>query len=213
MKNPLESARLGWAVSAALVLGFAAVGFQPAAEKTAVVDLNLVIQQSDFGKNNTQTLNNALAQRRQLMDFVNTYKVLTTEQAQRMRELTLKPNPTEADRQALERIRQDVMESDKRSRELQQKQTLTDADRSVLQDFAQRTQVMAQVLERWNGEFTEELQRLEGDLRDQTIARAKASLAEVAKAGGFTVVHEATVAPYGANDLTQTTIAAMNAQR
>lgn len=213
MKNPLSSSTLGWLVAAVVAVSFSAIGFQPAAEKTGVIDLNRVIQQSELGRQNTTDLNNALQQRRQLMDFVNTYKVLTTEQAQRMRELMLKPNATEAEKAALEKIRQDVMESDRRSKDLQQKQNLTDADRTVLQDFAQRTQVMAQVLDRWNSEFTEELQRLETDLRDQTIARAKAALGEVAKAGSFTVVHESTVTPYGVNDLTDATIKAMNAKR
>jgi len=213
MKQLPKLSQLGWIIAAVVAVSFSALGFQPAGEKTGVIDLNRVIQQSDLGKQNTTDLNTALLQRRQLMDFVNTYKVLTTEQAQRMRELMLKPNAPEAEKAALEKIRQDVMESDRKSKELQQKQNLTDADRTVLQDFAQRTQVMAQVLERWNSEFTEELQKLESDLRDQTITKAKASLGEVAKAGSFTVVHEATVTPYGANDLTDATIKAMNAKK
>lgn len=203
----------GWVVAALVIGAVASGGFQPVQEKTGVVDLNKVIQQSDLGKSNTASLNNALKVRKDLLDFVSTYKVLTTEQAQRMRELSLKATPTEADKQELEKIKKDVQDSDKRRGELSQKQNLTDADRSVLADYAQRIQTMNQVLDRWNQEFTEELNNLESQVRQQTVDRAKASLQEVAKAQGYTIVYEATVAVYGANDLTDATIKAMNAKK
>ena len=47
----------------------------------------------------------------------------------------------------------------------------------------------------------------------ESLDRARAALHEVAKAQAFTVVFEISVAPYGANDLTQPTLTAMNAKK
>lgn len=212
MKTKVIIERAGWAVAAGLAVLMAVGGFQATVEKTGVVDLNKVIQTSELGKANSKKLNDALALRRGLIDFVNTYKVLTNEQATMLRELTLKKTPVEADKTQIEKIKQDVMASDRKRNELLQKATLTDSDRQLLQEYSQRAQTMAQVLERWDGEFTEELGQLESDLRTTTIDKAKTALTSVAKAGGFTVIHEATVAPYGVNDVTDACVKALNAQ-
>lgn len=202
----------GWAVAGILGVVLAASGFQAVQEKTGVVDFNKLMQQSNAGQASTKTLNSALAARRELIDFVNQYKVLTVEQATRLKELKLKPTPTAAETQEIQRIENDVKASDKRRADLTQKATLTDQDRAVLQDFAQRAQMMGQTLDRWNGEFQEELSQMQEDARNKMVERARAALQDVAKQQGFSVVFESQVAVYGANDLTEAAMKAMNAK-
>jgi Skp family chaperone for outer membrane proteins len=205
--------RLGWAVAFGLLAVLVLVGFQGATEKSGAIDMNRVLQESALGAQHTRRLNDELRLRRELLDFVNTYRVLTMEQAQRIRELTLKANATEQERSELQRIRQDVIASDRRRNEISQRSTLTEADRALLQDFANRAQTMAATMERWNDEFSRELSELEQNLSNEAVARARAALSQVARAQGFTIVFESRLAPYAANDLTDATIRAMNETR
>jgi len=200
------------AISALTVLTVI-TGFQNTAEKFGVVDLNKVIQQSELGKANTQALNTALSSRKGLLDFINTYQVLTAEQAQSLRELTLKTNITDAEKQQMEKIKSDVKASEAKFKEINQKAQLTDADRTLLQDFNTRIQGMARTLERWNQEFTDEVAQLQQQLQSSTIDKAKAAVQQVAKAQGYSLVFESTVAPFGANDLTEAAVKAMNANK
>jgi Skp family chaperone for outer membrane proteins len=203
----------GWIAAAAVVGVFALSGFQGPTDKSGTVDLNRAIQQSDFGKSSTASLNAALAARRQLVDFVATNRVLTSEQAIDLRALMLKANQTDADKKKIQDIQDAVKTSDTKFKELSQKANMTDTERQLLTDFTSRAQTMLQTLDRWNAEFNEELGQMQEQARTATIDRAKAALGEVAKGQGYTVVFEATYAPYGANDLTDAVIKAMNAKK
>lgn len=209
LKNPA----LGW-IAACLIGGFTFLsGFQGGAEKTGVIDLNKVIQQSELGKTNTKKLNDALTLRRGLIDFLTTYMVLTTEQAEGLRQLTLKAPQTEADKAQIEKIKKDVIESDKKRQDLMSKSTLTETDKQLLQDYSQRARINEERAGTWDKEFSLELNELRDQLQQDTITQAKGTLAETAKAQGYTTVLESTVAPYGANDLTDATVKALNAKK
>lgn len=203
----------GWGLSAVLATVLLASGFQAGTEKTGVVDLNTVIQQSNYGKQSTESLNNQLKVRRALIDFVMTYKVLTREQAERLRELSLKATPTEDDKKQIEKIKQDVIDSDRRRNELSQKANLTEADAALLRDYSQRALAMEELVNRWSQVFQDDLEELQTKAREDSIARAKVALSSVAKGGAYTVVMESTVAPFGVNDLTEAVVTKMNATK
>lgn len=212
--NKIKLNNMGWIVAAGVVALMAVVGFQGSADKVGNVDLNKCIQQSQLGQANTAVLNAAVNQRKGLVDFVRTYKVLTPEQAQRMKDLTLKATPTDAEKAELDRIKQEVIANDRKRNELSQKGNgLTDDEKKVLSDFGQRMQQMGQVLEIWNADFTDDLTALQQKLQAETIEKAKTALATVGKAQGYSVVYETNVAPYAANDLTEAVIKQMNATR
>lgn len=205
---------VGWVVAAGLVAVLAVAGFQGAADKTGVVDLNKCIQQSTVGQANTAQLNAAVNARRGLIDFIRTYRVLTPEQAQKMRDLTLKATITDPEKAELERVKQEVIAADKKRNELAQKgSNLTDDEKKQLNDFAQRAQAMGAVLEGWNEDFTRDLTDLQQKLQAETIDKAKAALAQVGKAQGYSVIFETNVAPYAANDVTEAVVKQMNANR
>lgn len=205
---------LGWVVAAVVVGAVAVTGFGAQGDKQGVVDLNKVIQSSALGKANTAKLNAAVTARRGLVEFVRTYKVLTADQAKTIRDLTLKENITDQEKQQLEKAKQDVIASDKRRSDLMQKgANLTDDEKRVLSEFAQRAQMMGDMLEEWNGDFNAQLTQIQQDLQNQTIDRAKLALGEVAKAQSFTLVFETNVAPYAANDLTDAVVKQMDSKR
>lgn len=203
----------GWIAAAAMAVIFFGSGFQATAEKTGVVDLNKVIQDSNTGKTNSTKLNQALAKRRGLLDFITTYTVMTVEQANQLKTLELKDPQTEADKAAVDKIKKDVQASDKARADLMTKQNLTEADRRQIQEYSERARRMEDLAQVWDREFSNDLSNLREQLQQSTIDLAKAALARVAKQQGFTTVLETTVAPYGANDLTAPTVTSMNAGR
>lgn len=204
---------IGWIVAAGLLGVTLASGFQNATEKTATVDFNRLALQSELGKANSAALNQQAAARDNLLKFLDTYRTLNIEQAQRLRDIWLKTGATPAETAELEKLKKDAQDSAKTRDDLSQKQQLTDADRALLQDLNSRGQALNALLQRWGDEFNTELGKLQQTLRDATVEKAKAALNDVAKSQGYTLVFETSVAPYSANDLTDAAIKAMNAKK
>ncbi|HRK22667.1 MAG TPA: OmpH family outer membrane protein [Fimbriimonadaceae bacterium] len=190
-----------------------ATGFQGTEAKIGVVDISQVVEKSDFGQKNQEDFGNMKAAREGVLEFIDQYRVLTNEQALKLRELSLKPNATAAEKAELETLKNTVKLSETKSKELSVKTTLTPEERTLMQEFAQRSQMMEQVAQRWFRDFTNEMQQWADKQKATSIDRARESVNEVAKAAGYTVVFESGVAPYGANDLTQAALKAMNAKK
>jgi len=200
----------GWLVAAGLAGVLFGGGFQGGATKEGVVDIVRLGQESKVGQRNSEALRTAFLARNGLMEFAATQLVLTTEQANKLRTLSLKDPITEAEKADLEKLKEEIKASAKNFNDLNQKANPTDADRAMLQDYNNRVQTMRRMLEAWNTEFTEELNRLEGSLRQQTITTAKEVVRDLGKKQGFTIVFESQIAPYGANDLTEAALKALN---
>lgn len=205
--------RTGWAIAALLLGVFAAVGFQDASNKIGIVDISKVVEMSDFGKANQASFNQMKTAREGVLEFIDTYRVLTVEQATRFRDLSIKPTPTAEEKAELDRIKADVMAADKKNKELSVKANLTPEDRALIEEYSKRANNMEMTAGRWLREFTNELQGWADKQKLTSLDRARAAVQEVAKAQGFTVVFEVGVAPYGANDLTDAALKAMNAKK
>lgn len=205
--------KTGWAIAALLLGVFAAVGFQDASNKIGIVDISKVVEMSDFGKSNQASFNQMKTAREGVLEFIDTYRVLTVEQATRFRDLSIKPTPTAEEKAELDRIKADVMAADKKNKELSVKANLTPEDRALIEEYSKRANNMEMTAGRWLREFTNELQGWADKQKLTSLDRARAAVQEVAKAQGFTVVFEVGVAPYGANDITDAALKAMNAKK
>jgi len=212
MFNKTNFSQFGWIVAAALAGAMFAGGFQGSSDKIGVVDIAKVISQSNMGKRDQETFNQMKSAREGLLEFIDTYRVLTNEQAQRIKELSLLPNLKPEEKNELERLKAEVKASSARSTELATKTNPTPEDRALMDEFARRSQTMEQVAQRWYREFTNELQQWADKQKAASIEKAKAAIQDVAKSQGFTVVFEAGVAPYGANDLNDAVLKALNAR-
>lgn len=199
----------------AIVLGiFAAIGFQDATNKLGIVDISKVVEDSDFGKSNQASFNQMKTAREGVLEFMDTYRVLTVEQATRFRDLSIKPTPTAEEKAELDRIKADVIAADRKNKELSVKTTgLTAEDRALIEEYSKRSNNIEMMAGRWLREFTNELQTWADRQKVTSLERARAAVQEVAKAGGFTLVFEVGIAPYGANDLTDAALKAMNAKK
>ena len=213
MHKNLRFLQLGWALAMALIGVGVAGGFQGPTTKIGVVDITKVVEQSDFGKENQVTYKAMQTAREGLLEFLDTYRVLTTDQSQRIKELSLKKDPTDAEKAELERIKADVIAADKRSRELSTKPNMTPEERTLVEDYARRAQAMADVQSRWFREFSNELQTWADKQKLAGLEKAREATREVAKAQGFTVVLEIGIAPYGSDEITEAALKAMNTKK
>jgi Skp family chaperone for outer membrane proteins len=205
--------QLGWIFAAAMAGVMLASGFQSPTDKTGVADISKIIEGSNAGKAN-QTQFGVMKQARQdFLEFIDQNRVLTTEQAQRLHDLAIKENRTEAENAEMARIKADVVDQAKRSQDLAGKQTLTPEDRNLMDEYSRRSQAMNTAEERWYNEFTSEMQDWADKRKLDLVQKARDAISQVAKSQGYTVVFEVGIAPYGANDLTDSALQAMNAAK
>lgn len=202
--------QLGWLVAGALGILLLAGGFQSPAEKVAVVDIPKLVDQSEFGKGNQQTRLVMRTAREKVLEFIDTNRVLTLEQAQKIRDLGLKTVPTAEESAGLETVKAEVIASNKKWQELSTRASLTPEERTLIEEYARRSQTMADVEKRWFQEFSTEMETWDNKQNVAAIEKARGAIAEAAKAQGFGLVFEVSVAPYGANDLTAAALQAMN---
>ena len=205
--------KLGIVAIAALMASFAAFGFQGKTEKYGVVDVAKVFNDSDFTKTQNETLRQVGETRTGILEFLDSYRALTAEQATRLKELSLKAQRSPAEQAELDKIKADAQASDAAFKSLQTKASPTPAEVTQLQEYNSRAQTIAGLSQRWAREFDDEVRNLNEKLRADTMDRVKKALRTVGNKGGYTVVFTQDVAPYGANDLTKEALDAMNAQK
>lgn len=204
--------QLGWVAAAALIGVAVASGFQDTSVKIAVVDIAQVVEKSNLGKANQDLFGTMKKNREDYLQFIDEYRVLTNEQAQELRTLWLKDNPTADEKARMERIKADVVASFKKWNEIGTKTTsLTAEDRVLLDEYAKRGQAMELLARRLFNDFSNEMQGWADKRKVESIEKARVAIQSIAKAQGYTIVFEVGVAPYGANDLTTPALQAMNA--
>jgi len=211
--NNMKFQQIGWVVAGVLAGVMLGSGFQAKSDKFGVVDLGDVFSQSNFAKSQTETLKSMGQVRQDLIQFANTYPVLSQEQAQRFKELSLKPQLTAAEKTELEKIKNDAMAQDKKFKDKQLVPKPTPEDIAYLREMSDRQQAMGKTLDRWSREFSDEFQSVQEKLRSDTLDRVKAAVKEVGSKQGFSIVFSQDAAPYAANSITADALSAMNAKK
>ncbi len=202
----------GWIAAAGLAGVMVGSGFQATSIKLGVVDLNGVIDKSEVGKLAKKNFDDMKKSRESLLEFIDQYRILTIEQATRIKDLMLKKERTKPEDAELDRIKADVIATSKRSQELATKANLTPEERTLVEDFSRRSQIINDLSNRWLREFSDEMRNWMSDRKDENYQKARIAVNEVAAKEGYTIIFEGTVALYGANDITDPTLAALNAK-
>ncbi len=205
--------KLGWLVAAGLAGIMLGGGFQGGSVKLGVVDVAKVIEQSDMGKKNQDDFAAMKSAREGVLQFIDNYRVLTIEQAQKIRDLSLKQAPTTAEKAELERVKAEVVASDKKAKELAQKPNLTPEERTLMEEYAKRSQTMEETAQQWYRAFTNEMQSWADKQKQVSLDKARESVQDIGKRDGYTVVYEAGLAPFGANDITDAALKQMNTKK
>ncbi len=204
--------QLGSALSLLLLGVLFGGGFQTPAEKNGVVDINGLVEASNFGKGVKANLEKMRTAREDILSFLDTNRVLTIEQATQLRDLSLKPDRTPAESATLDALKSAVVATNKKWAELATKNPLTPEDRTLLQDYADRSQKISELGRSWVAVFTNDIDSWIAKQQTESNARAREAISTAAKAAGYTMIYDKSFAPYGANDLTADALTAMNAK-
>jgi Skp family chaperone for outer membrane proteins len=199
-------------LAAAVAVAIFASGFQGAQPKFGIVDIDKVVFDSEMGKSNAGKLDNAVKARQGLLDFLDTNRVATVEQVQKLRTLGLKSDVTPAEKAELDKVKSDVVASSKNFDQLNQKTSPTDEERQLLQEFNTRRQNTTAALQEWGPAFQQDLLNLREQMVADSIQKAEGVIREVSKQQGFDVVFSSKSALYAANDITDAVIKALNAK-
>ena len=185
-------------------------GFQTPAEKNGVVDINALVDGSNYGKGVRDSVEKMRSSREDVLGFIDANRVLTIEQATRLRDLTLKSNRTAPESAELDTLKATVVSTNKKWNELAIKPNLTPEEVTMQREFADRAQKMGDLGNQWVRAFTNDIDAYIEKQKTEANTRARDAITATAKAQGFTMVYDRSFAPYGANDLTDAALAAMN---
>ena len=208
----INFSQLGWVVAVGLAAVMVSSGFQAPTDKFAVADLQKIVESSDFYKSNETTYNAYVQKRKDLIDYLNQYPVITSDQVTRMKDLSLKEDVTSQEKAELERIKADAKEQDARNKELVIKANPTPEERTLLQEFARRNATMGDLLSKMNQDFVNDIQAKKEQIMATALDKAREAVKRTGKAQGYTVIYSTAAAVYAANDLTDDAIKAMNAK-
>ncbi|MCW5937286.1 MAG: OmpH family outer membrane protein [Fimbriimonadaceae bacterium] len=214
MKNQTFTLVSGWVTAAVLAGIFLGSGFQSSQEKTAVIDLEKVVFESEEGKLNAQRLDQAVASRQGVLDFMRTHRVATAEQARSFKDLSLKTDIAANEKTQLDRIKGDIQSASRDFDALNQKQDPTEEDRNRLRAYNSQFQSTTALLDEWSNQFQQELQTMRDQMITDSGKRANDILKKIAASEGYTVVLASPrTALYGANDLTEKVTKALDAKK
>ncbi len=202
---------LGWVVTGGLVVALGAMGFQGTTTKIGVVDMTRVFNDSEFAKTQVDSLK-ALGQARQdMLQFVDSYRTFTPEQATRYHDLSTKAGVlTAAEKAELDNIKKAVQTADGRLKDLQQKTNLTAAEQSEMADLSRRVQTTGDMAQKWSRDANDEVSNYQQKLQKDTLDKVKDAVKQIGQQDGYTIIFVTDVAPYGANNVTEAALKVMN---
>jgi Skp family chaperone for outer membrane proteins len=203
----------GWILAVGMVAAMCASGFQSQGNKLGVVNMATVFQTSDMFANKQNDLKVMSETRSDILAFLQAYPTITAPQAQRFRDLSLKPEPTGAEKTELEKLKADVMAGDKAFKALQTKAKPTPAEINQLKNYNAQTQQTATLFDTWGQEFKTQIADQEDSYRADVLTKASGAVQALAKKQGYTLIFTSDIVPYASNDVTPDTLKVMNAKK
>lgn len=210
----INASNLGWVVAAGLACFMVGSGFQSPTLKIGIADVDKVMSGSDYWKTNEASFNTFTKERGDLLIYVKQNAMMSSDEAAKVKELSLLDNPTAQQKAELDRLKADITDEQKRKDELSIKASLTPEERTLLSTYATREQTNTnQTLPEWDQQFTQEIQQKRTDILTAATDKAKTAVQSVGRAQGYTIIFSAAAAPYAANDITDDALKSMNAQK
>jgi Skp family chaperone for outer membrane proteins len=192
----------GWLIAAVLAGTMLGSGFQDNKEKFGVVDLRKVIVESKIKKETEDKVEAARKARIAVLTFIRDHRVITEEQATRIRTLELKDVKTDAEQTELANIRTAVENAGKEYERLNGLPNPTEPERQQLMSLSRTFQNSAEILAQYQNDFENEFGMARENASQEAIDRASQAAAVVAKSKGFTVLFSSSAVVYAANDIT-----------
>jgi Skp family chaperone for outer membrane proteins len=204
---------LGWILAAGLGATVLAGGFKADTSKVGVVDLQTVFQSSDLFVKRQNDLKAMQGARADILDFVHTYPTITSDQAARLRTLSLKPDVTPAEKAELTKLRTDVQATAQAFNTLQQKPKPTADEVTKLNNFNDQIRKTDTLEQDWRKQFGDELTAQQDKFQGEVLDRVAGAIQDNAKKQGYTLIFTSNMAPFASNDVTPDTLKVMNAKK
>jgi Skp family chaperone for outer membrane proteins len=204
---------LGWVLAAGLGATMLAGGFQTQTTKVGVVNVQTVFQSSDLFLQRQDDLKAMQRARADLLDYIHTYPTVTTEQANRLKTLSIKTDLTPAEKAELTKLRNDVQTTAQAFNTLQQKPSPTPDEVAKLNAFNDQARKTDDLLQDWKQQFGAELTDQQDKYQVEVLDKVAASVQDYAKKQGYTLIFANNMAPFGTNDVTAETLKVMNAKK
>ncbi|HSI72030.1 MAG TPA: OmpH family outer membrane protein [Fimbriimonas sp.] len=209
----MNTQKAGWIAAAVLAGGIVTVGFNQAT-KTGIVDVEKVFNESTLAKNQSESLRAMGTARQSVLEFLQTYQHMKPEDATKFKELTIKTAALTAPEKAeLERIKNESQAAETKYRELVTKTPPTPEELKQVEDFNRRKDAVGDLFQQWNAEFRQEVDAKNASLRADVLGKVRIAIAKVGREQGYSVIFDANVAPYAANDVTEDALKAVNAMK
>jgi Skp family chaperone for outer membrane proteins len=206
--------RIGWIAVAILSGAVLTAGFQTPTNKSGIVDVEKVFNESNFSKSQSDNLRNMQVSRVDILEFLNTYQTMKAEDIAKFRELKVKATPlSETEKAELERIRKDAQAGEQKYRDTVTKPSPTPDELKFVEDMNKRKDANGDLLQKWSQEFDNEVKTKQLALRNEALGKVRQAIGKVARDQGYSMVFDSNVAPYSANDLTDEALKAMNAMK
>ncbi|MCH7904169.1 MAG: OmpH family outer membrane protein [Armatimonadetes bacterium] len=202
----------GWVVAFGLAAVIVGGAFQGGTQKFGVVDLERVIRESRLAGELQNELNLELTKRQDLLDFMELYMIMTKEEAEQLIIFLRKDAPTEEEKAAHEKVKQDIIAASAEYDRINGQTSPTEAERNTLQRYGRLLDDTVTRISEFGAGFQRELQIIEADAQSDAIKKAYDSSAAIAKRDGYTVVFSRSTAVYAANDVTEEVIAHVDSQ-
>ncbi len=198
----IKKASFGWILSIALASGIVVAGFQAKQEKVGVVDFSKVANESLEAKKFEDQLGIAQRVRVGIIQFIQANPTIRVDDAVKLKELSLKATPTDADKAEIEKIKNAASASEARLRVIQTKEKPTQQELLELDDLNRRRGLTQQTLDKFAQEMQAEIQDKQVTGMADVRSKVRITISSVAKSQGYTLVYSTDSAVYGVNDIT-----------
>lgn len=192
----------GWLIAAVLGGMMLGSGFQDGKEKYGVVDLRKVIVESKIDTEISNKVEAARLARVAVFNFIRDHRVITEEQASKLRTLELKEARTDAENTELTQLKATIDTAGKDYERLNGITTPTEAERQQLMSLSRTFQNSGEILQQYQQDFMNEIDMLGAKAQQEAVERAAKAAAAVAKSKGYTVLYSSTAVVFAANDIT-----------
>ncbi|MEI7984253.1 MAG: hypothetical protein WCI55_01395 [Armatimonadota bacterium] len=189
-----------------LAIGMVAVlagsGFQGANQKIGVIDSNAVMQAVALAKNMVEDEKNLKTDRETVMAFLQRYPIIKKEDAEKFKNLSIKPVKTDPEKAELEKLKLMAQDTVKKFKELELKSSPSQDELKLLDEFRNRKNEMDEYLQGLFKDFQTELAGIHDKNQSIVYEAFKLGVNDIGKKQAFTLVLDKNIAPFGANEIT-----------
>ena len=169
-------------------------------EWSETVDVNG--QSRAKAKNMVEDEKNLKNDREVVMSFLQQFPIIKKEEAEKFKNLSIKPVKTDAEKTELEKLKTAAADTVKKFKELELKSSPTQDELKQLDEYRNRKNEMDDYLQGLFKTFQAELVAIHDKNQSIIYEAFRAGVNEIGKKQAFTLVLDKNIAPFGANDIT-----------